>query len=693
MRHLWVFLLGYAVVALVSGGCSSASPDVDPPSEIFITDPQPRHIMEVTFELPHGSGAREVPVSQMLVMFEQGVAQSAAERTIQDMARDLSSIGLALVGQIPLLGIYQIEIENEHPDAVSAIAALDAAIEEVQGYPGVETVSYNELLDAYFAENEDDNTEVTGADRGAFATVDYYQAIPVFDEVLRTLVLNPVKVGIVDSGILLDTGQFDEIQSSAGRFEYLDVGYPDLGPTDIHPQLHGTAVAGIIAADNGDGVTNGIALRVLGDRLSVFVANAHVVGNLFHMARAIAGAQAAVERGARLVNFSLGFSDGGSITSTLSRIQGQFTRLFEADTSTDVLFIAAASNDRLEINGNAAPAGLWAPNLITVGGVSSSVFNTLYADTARGLGIDLAAPATRVPVCCLGNAAVGYSRYYLNGNSFGAPIVTSIAAIVLSIDPSMSGAQLKSFLTDEDNVYPAPSDVSGIRPALLKTVGNAILQRSSASTSAASIMDVILGIHDNLADPSGHMINRMVGRVDFTVSGPNYTRHHVLQSTDLVFLADGANFGILGPDYIEVNLRSGSENVSVGVDANFQIGRTYNMLGEAGFLLFAGGASGEFVGTAIAGSIRFTECELTTRSLPLNHFDTGEGIDRFAFIEIAGVLQGGVAQGGIGEEPATYNVSGSFTQGFMLWDVGDATRAYLEEACEGGYLYGSAEPE
>lgn len=649
--------------------------------------------MEVSFELPHGSGPREVPVSQIMVMFEQSVSQSAARRTLQDMANDLSSAGLGVVGQIPRLGIYQLEIDNEHADPVTAIAALDAAIAEVQAYPGVESVSYNELLDAYFAENEDDNSEVTSADRGAFATVDYYQAIPVFDEVLQGVALNPIKVGIVDSGILLDTGQFDEIQSSAERFEYLDVGYPDLGPTDIHPQLHGTAVAGIIAADNGDGVTNGIALRVLGDHLSVFVANAHVVGNRFHMARAIAGAQAAVERGARLVNFSLGFSDGGSITSTLSRLQAQFTRLFEAETSTDVLFIAAASNDRLEVNGNAAPAGLWVSNLLTVGGVSSSVFDTLYPDTARGLGIDIAAPATRVPVCCLGNAAVGYSRYYPSGNSFGAPIVTSIAAIVLSIDPSMSGAQLKSFLTDEANGYPAPSDVSGIRPALLKTVGNALLQRGAASNPATSIMDVILGIRDDLADPSGHMINRMVGQVDFTVSGPSYTRHHVLQSTDLVFAADGANFGIIGPDYVEVSLRNGSENVSVAVDTNFQIGRTYNMPGEAGFLLFAGGASGSFVGTAVSGSIAFTECELTTRSLPLSYFDTGEGVDRYVFIEVAGVLEAGVAEGSIGGEPATYNVSASFTQGFMLWDIGNVTRSYLEEACQGGYLHGSAAPE
>ena len=662
-------------------------------SNITITDPEARYVMEVNFSFPDGSTHRQdVVVNQLLLMFQETVSASQARRTITEMVRDLGWAGLTLVGQIPRLGIYQFQIRNDLIVPADAIAFLDSVIDALGAYTGVDTVTYNELMEERFAENDDDNTDIDGYDRSAFSVVDYYQAIPVFDEILSHVTLHPVKVGVIDSGIDLETGQFDTIQSLPGGFEYLDVGYPENGPMDIHPDKHGTAVAGIIAADNGDGVVNGIALRALGNRLSLFVANVHIVGNIYHFGRTLAGAQIAIDRGARIINLSLGKNFGGRRPPLLTRMQNLYMRLFTAASSSNVLFLAAASNDRLVLtHNNAGPAGLPASNLLTVGGVSSDVFDTLYSQSATGPGVEIAASATRVPVCCFGNPVIGYHRRYLDGNSFATPIVASIAAIVLSVDPTLSGADLKTFLAAPDNTLPAPTEVGGIRPTLLRTAGNAILDRGTASTSVDTVMDVMFDFSENMSDPSGHMINRLLGEIDFTLSGPGYSRHHYLGPEDLSYGLTGFNFGIIGGDYAVVNFSSGSETMNLAVDRNFELGHTYTLPADGGFLLLAGGVGGRYTGTGEAGTVTFTECELTARSLPLNFFDTGFGLDRFLFIQVEGELEGGVARGAIDSDPpltdVIYNVNGTFTKAFLLMDMDRDTMEHLEEVCEGGYMY------
>lgn len=688
------------LLALFFGGCGGSSENGatattggSASSNITISDPDPRYIMEVNFSFPDGSTHRQdVVINQLLLMFQETVSASQAQLTLSEMMRDLVWAGLTLVGQIPPLGIYQFQIENDRIDPTDAIAFTDSVIHALSAYAGVDTVTYNELLEERFAENDDDNTEIDGYDRSAFSVVDYFQAIPVFDEILSHVTLHPVKVAVIDSGIDLETGQFDTIQSLPGGFEYLDVGYPENGPMDIHPDKHGTAVAGIIASDNGDGVVNGIALRALGSRLSLFVGNVHIVGNIYHFGRCLAGAQIAIERGARIINLSLGKNFAGRRPPLLTRMQNLYMRLFTAASSANVLFLAAASNDRLVLTtNNAAPAGLPASNLLTVGGVSSDVFDTRYSQSATGLGVEIAAPATRVPVCCFGNPVIGYHRRYLDGNSFATPIVTSIAAIVLSVDPTLSGAELKDFLTDPENTLPAPAEVSGIRPALLRTAGNAILERGASSASVDTVMDVLSGAADDASDPPGHMINRLLGEIDFTVSGPGYSRHHYLGPDDLSYVLPYFNFGIIGRDYAVVNFSSGSETMDLGLDRDFELGRTYTVPADAGFILLAGGTGGSFTGFSEGGTLTFTECELTARSLPLNFFDTGLGLDRFVFIQVEGELEGGVARGTIASDPpvsdAIYNVNGTFTKAFLLMDMDRDTMEHLEEVCEGGYMY------
>jgi subtilisin family serine protease len=629
-----------------------------------------------------------------MVMFAEDTAADRASGILKKMAKDLKNTGLTLVGQVPDLGIYQFEIENNATDPQEAIALLDTVAETLQSYEGVDTVSYNELLESRIVENDDDNSRYNGDDRCAFSVIDYYQAIPIFDHVLQQTALSDVTVAVIDSGLWADCGQFDDIMPRtqlATRFS----GTPDF--SDEHPRKHGTTVASIIAADNNDDLTNGIASRILGDRLHLVVGNAHLGGNAYSEANAIAKAQLAIELGARVVNFSLGVGSSNMPARHLTRLQNQFMRLFTASTSANVLFVAAASNDRLVLNNNDAPAGLPAANLITVGGLESCSFNQRYALSATGPGIDIAAPATHIPLCCVGIPGyIAPQLIYEEGNSFAAPIVSAMAAVVLSIHPQFTGAELKNFLIDENNVWPAPEEVGGKRVALIKTVGNAILQYAPSSAAVDAIMDCYGGFSDDIPDPSGHMINRLCGEVEFSVVGPSYSQQHSMGPTDISFSASGYNMGIIGRNFAVFNFAGGEDVLTGSVNSGLRLNEVYSITrgGPNGFGIQAGASGGgTYKGAAVAGTITFTECELTTRSLPLDWFSpSNPGADQLVFIEMTGTLGpcaavGDIDRGGEVEKDVTYSVEGRFTTAFNLLFPDNATLEHLEQVCVGGYEY------
>jgi hypothetical protein len=681
-------LIAILILPLIAACCSSDK------AEIFTKDPDPEYIKEVTFIDDDGTtSTRLVPVNQVMVMLAEDLSANQISSILKKMKKDLKNTGLTLVGQVPDLGIYQFEIDNNATDPQEAIAFLDTVVESLQSYEGVDTVSYNELLESRFVENDDDNCGYGGDLRCPFAAIDYYQAIPVFDKVLQPEWLNNVTVAVIDSGLWVATGQFDDILP---RTQFPDQSSSSPEPYDWHPRKHGTTVASIIVADNGDGLNNGIASRILGDRLHLIVGDAHIALNYYSLARTISSARRAIELGARVINYSMGLTASCRTPQSLTQLQNQFMRLFTAPASANVLFVASASNDRLVLNNNDAPAGLPAPNLITVGGLESCYFNQRYAFSATGPGIDIAAPATYIPLCCVGDPVVGPSPINEDGNSFAAPIVSAMAAIVLSIHPEFTGAELKNFLIDVDHVWPAPEEVGGKRVALIKTVGSAILQYAPSSSAVDTIMDCFGVSSDDIPDPSGHMINRLCGEAEFSVVGPGYSQQHSMGATDLSFSANGGNFGTIGNNFAVFNFTGGDDVLSGFVNSSLRLNQVYSITegGPNGFAIKAGAAGGgTYRGSSVSGTFTFTECELTTRSLPLDWFSpSNPGADQLVFIEVAGTLGPSSAVGVIdrpGEEVRNviYSVTGSFTTAFNLINPDNETLEHLEQVCAGGYQY------
>ncbi len=670
--------------AVDNGGGGSSGVD-----DIFVKDPVEERMATLAGANDDGSEyTRDVPNNQIMLMFEADVSRPEAEDTLEQMQADLADAGLELVGQIPDVGIYQLEITNDETDSEAAMSRLDAVCDALRAYEGVDTVGYNELLAGRAVENDDDNSDSERSDRCAFAVMDYYQAIPIFDEVMRHVNLSDVTVAVIDSGLWVESDQFDDVLP---RTELL--GVPDgVTPYDWHLHKHGTNIAALIAADNGDGLVNGVALRVLGDRLHLVVGEAHIWGNHYSLARTLARTREAVLAGADVVVLSLGRGAGSDRPNWLRDTQAQFSRIFDAAPQT--LFIAAAGNDNFVLNGNDAPAGMPNDNLLTVGGHQSCDPNVRFPQSCTGPGVELAGPATTIPGF-VGDNMVGPARYSLDGNSFAAPLVASVAAIVKSIDPDLTGAELKEFILDEDHTWPASADVGGRRVALLKTAGSALLGHATTGISVDKIMDAY-GPPDDIPDPSGYAVNRMCGYVSYAITG-SHNDSATLNAPEIVWGPEGYNYGIIGMGHqVVLTVNNGSSTVAISTTAGFRLNEPYT--GGIGIVVpspegdLTAGVDGS------SGTFSLTECELTTRSLPLDWFSPdNSGPDQLVFIEVSGSFSG-TAQGAIrvsdGEhiEGVSYAASGEFTTAFTLIFPEADTLDYLERHCVGGYLPGESEP-
>ena len=226
-----------------------------------------------------------------------------ASGILKKMEKDLQSTGLTLVGQVPDLGIYQFEIDNSAADPQEAIAFLDTVVETLQR--AMKTLTPFRTMSCSKAGlwrmmMTTPSTMVMIA--VPFAVIDYYQAIPIFDTVLQQTALSDVTVAVIDSGLWADCGQFDDIMPRtqlATQFSGTPISLTSI-PASTAPPWPASSPQTTATA-----LTNGIASRILGDRLHLIVGDAHIVRN--RTARHChSQTRRAIELGARIVNFSLG---------------------------------------------------------------------------------------------------------------------------------------------------------------------------------------------------------------------------------------------------------------------------------------------------------------------------------------------------------------------------------------------------
>jgi subtilisin family serine protease len=204
---------------------------------------------------------------------------------------------------------------------------------------------------------------------------------------------------------------------------------PSSDPTDnnsVSNEYHGTRVSGISAAVTNNGVNiAGVARNC--KIMAVKALNSAGSGTFSGVAEAI---NYAVANGASVINMSLG-AEGGSSQTVLNAVN--------AAVAANVVLVAAAGN--LQSGVSCAvnfPASI--SSVIAVGATDSSNVITFFSCT--GNSVDLVAPGDNILATIAPN---GTSTG--DGTSFSSPIVAGVAALIRSLDPAMTVADVTRYLT------------------------------------------------------------------------------------------------------------------------------------------------------------------------------------------------------------------------------------------------------
>jgi subtilisin family serine protease len=265
-----------------------------------------------------------------------------------------------------------------------------------------------------------------------------------------------VTVGVVDTGV--DTSSPDLAPNLLRGWNFYD------GTGDVSDREgHGTLIASIIAAPADNGGYVGIApdARIL----PVKVIEGDFGENWSDQA-VVRGVEFALERGARLINLSLGGLD--------SPIAGIRAALADAQKA-GVLVVIAAGNDGVNLDDGRhteSPDGYGLTNTLTVADFTNR--NTLADDSNYG--------ARHVQIASLG--AVLWGDYpgrpnggYLGGSSAAAATVSGVASLLFAADPRATAGQVRRAI-----IVGANRDVPALRG---RVEANGLLSATGALAALA----------------------------------------------------------------------------------------------------------------------------------------------------------------------------------------------------------------
>lgn len=225
-------------------------------------------------------------------------------------------------------------------------------------------------------------------------------------------------------------------------YDITDTAYGNGNPQNrVVTESHGTHVAGIIAAQRGngkgvDGVANNVAIMSI-----------RAVPNGDEYDKDIAlGIRYAVDNGAKIINASFG-------KSFSPNAQWVYDALKYA-ASKDVLFVHAAGNDSENLDDPNNPnfpndqvnnGAEFTDNVLTVGSLTSKYGSQMVSSFSNygTINVDVFAPGSEI------YSTVPNSNYdYMNGTSMAAPAVAGVAALIRSQYPKLTASEVKKIIME-----------------------------------------------------------------------------------------------------------------------------------------------------------------------------------------------------------------------------------------------------
>lgn len=232
------------------------------------------------------------------------------------------------------------------------------------------------------------------------------------------------------------------------------------GPTaDKEDVLHGTHVAGIIAAQRG----NGIGMDGVAQNVEIMTVRAVPDGDEYDKDVALA-IRYAVDNGAKVINTSFGkaYSQNPEWVWDAIKYAGKH----------DVLIVNAAGNDGVDLDivqsypsDQLGTGEEISDNFITIGALNYKYGKEMVASFSNygATSVDLFSPGVKIW------STIQLNEYkYLQGTSMASPNVAGVAALIRSYFPKLSAGQVKQILMDSGLTTTMPVVLGGEESTMRK---------------------------------------------------------------------------------------------------------------------------------------------------------------------------------------------------------------------------------
>ncbi|MEJ2162056.1 MAG: S8 family peptidase [Robiginitalea sp.] len=223
-------------------------------------------------------------------------------------------------------------------------------------------------------------------------------------------------------------------------YDLESIGYGNGNPMNKNEDdAHGTHVAGIIAAERG----NGLGVDGVADHVEIMSVRMVPDGDEYDKDVAL-GIRYAVDNGARIINASFGKSFSPNKEWVYDAI------IYAA--KNNVLIVHAAGNEGLNLddpananypNDQVADGPEIADNVITVGSLDETYGSEMVSSFSNygASNVDVFAPGGNIYSTMPGN-----TYEFQDGTSMAAPAVSGVAALILSRFPNLTAAQVKRII-------------------------------------------------------------------------------------------------------------------------------------------------------------------------------------------------------------------------------------------------------
>ncbi len=376
------------------------------------------------------------------------LAEGSGRAIVEGLARDLGAI---IVGEIALADTYQLELATDAADPLHAAIARAAATPGVELAFPIGRIFFTQGATGQPCPVCEDPLYRQGGNNRANEMIGLADAWNIIR--LSGVPLHTVQAGVVDTALNKNSDE-SKGRVSVGGLDAIDL-------TESAELTHGTAVSNVLGADHTNGGVAGVA-GVLGDKLKVRVGailesparpnrvaipdaqdlSRETVGGVTYSFGAFRTIIEQIRAGSTVINCSYGPRKPDPAHAPMAAAYRRFLQRVAAKYP-KVVFVAAAGNEGAALDGQNDYWGQKLPNLITVGALDGEGNRASFSNFATGAGeITLSAPGTSILV------GVGQSGRAENwdGTSFAAPQVAGAVALIQSVNPYLSAAEIKEIL-------------------------------------------------------------------------------------------------------------------------------------------------------------------------------------------------------------------------------------------------------